>query len=916
MEWRKQARSRSGAAAAASSTANTPRSTVLNNPPTPSSSSAALAHASGGGIPASSVKRSRMSLGAFPSSSSGASSLLPTEHTTQHQAKTNEISHSSGLPLAPIQHETMGATQRFRLAKEQRRLQQQQELMQFRQSEMVNDENISQGNGYLSQSSSRAPSLSASPIMAASPNTELIDPLFSQESAHSVSLSMDDGDYGGSRHRRGKSKCKTPNRRMSISGGAKKMRRRSVAVSNLSIDRGLSQERSALNTSNLSFAAVPSNSQQSLDETILDDSVNNNGSIGLKSRVIEMQQRIQRLEREKMELSMSKAPLESRLRQAEEAWSKEQHRFIQEIESMKSAAKDADERFLSLEMERDSLKEETSRLMLAARKASSTLHSDYASNDRELAELKEKYRHATEEIHCLKIDKISLESDLKATNMELDSLFRTHEDLQDEFKEVASAQSQSSDAVIQLEALTTEHIATSAQLNAVCADLAETKSNNQAAMVEIEEERKREVDQLKFEISVLRARRGNWEEDEDGDVADVEDEAVLRARIEERDNRISELEEQLFKSEQLRRVMHNRIQELRGNIRVFVRTRPFLPGDGNSTDSPIIVAPDGESLDIVRGDRDKQSFGFDKVFAPSAGQESVFTEVSDFVQSALDGYNVCLFSYGQTGSGKTHTMQGSGNGAMRGIIPRAVEQILTQADILRSQKWQFTMAASFLEIYNENLRDLLISLSNQSATKTKAKKLSIKRDIHGKSYVDGLTKIKIDTKDPVVGMEQLENVMVAATRSRSVASTKMNSQSSRSHSVFILHLQGVNEENGTVVEGSLNLCDLAGSERLDRSGAANDAKRLRETQAINKSLSCLGDVFTSLANGASHIPFRNSKLTYLLQDCLSGDGKALMFVNLSPTVSSSHESICSLRFAQRVNQVELGKATKHVQYLK
>jgi kinesin family protein C1 len=130
----------------------------------------------------------------------------------------------------------------------------------------------------------------------------------------------------------------------------------------------------------------------------------------------------------------------------------------------------------------------------------------------------------------------------------------------------------------------------------------------------------------------------------------------------------------------------------------------------------------------------------------------------------------------------------------------------------------------------------------------------------------------------------------------------------------MLQLRGINEESGTTVQGALNLCDLAGSERLDGSGAAIDAQRLKETQAINKSLSCLGDVFTSLANGSKHVPFRNSKLTYLLQDCLSRDGKALMFVNLSPTLDSSNESLCSLRFAQRVNQVELGKATKKVQY--
>tara|TARA_B110001452_G_C14895935_1_gene313151 strand:- start:77 stop:490 length:414 start_codon:yes stop_codon:yes gene_type:complete len=130
----------------------------------------------------------------------------------------------------------------------------------------------------------------------------------------------------------------------------------------------------------------------------------------------------------------------------------------------------------------------------------------------------------------------------------------------------------------------------------------------------------------------------------------------------------------------------------------------------------------------------------------------------------------------------------------------------------------------------------------------------------------------------------------------------------------MLHLNGYNEDSGAIVNGTMNLCDLAGSERLDRSGAGTDAQRLKETQSINKSLSCLGDVFNALATGASHVPYRNSKLTYLLQDCLSGDGKALMFVNLSPTTASCGESVCSLRFAQRVNQVELGKATKHIQY--
>ena len=218
-----------------------------------------------------------------------------------------------------------------------------------------------------------------------------------------------------------------------------------------------------------------------------------------------------------------------------------------------------------------------------------------------------------------------------------------------------------------------------------------------------------------------------------------------------------------------------------------------------------------------------------------------------------------------------------------------------------------------MEIYNEDLKDLLVGMAPGGKPR-KPVKLGIKRNREGKSFVDGLSQIPIDTTDSSTGMQQLESLMSSAARARSVASTKMNAQSSRSHSVFMLHLHGYNEDSGATVQGALNLCDLAGSERLDRSGAGADAKRLKETQAINKSLSCLGDVFNALATGASHIPYRNSKLTYLLQDCLSGDGKALMFVNLSPTFASSNESLCSLRFAQRVNQVELGKPTKHIQY--
>jgi kinesin family member C1 len=646
------------------------------------------------------------------------------------------------------------------------------------------------------------------------------------------------------------------------------------------------------------------------------------GTVESVARYEDLQKRLRQVEEEKMSITMAMAPMEARHRQKEDAWMKEQSRLLQEIESLKQQSQTTDERYRDVKAQKEVTDEENRQLRLQVRKESSTLYTDNAAGnssawsrhlqiDRDAAELREKLRSAEEEIRAGRLDRVSVEKELHATKMELDSVVRAYEELQEEYDVVSQTTSDEREAQIKLEALTTEHIATSAQLNALCSDLAANKAAFRVAM----EAKDAELEKFKFEVSVMKTRAASMEDlNKSANGSDVEDYAVLKARIEERDRKIAEFEKERLSWEAMRRQMHNRIQELRGNIRVFVRTRPFLPNDGGESESAIDVSPGGESLSIFDArTAAPYSFSFDKVFPPSSGQDQVFDEVSDFVQSALDGYHVCLFSYGQTGSGKTHTMQGSGNGAMRGIIPRAVEQILIQCHALRGQKWQYSLSASFLEIYNEELKDLLVDAHGNSAECNRTK-LAIKRSREGKSYVEGLSEIAIDSTDSVTGMEQLEALMKVAARSRSVASTKMNAQSSRSHSVFMLNLRGYNGESGAEVHGALNLCDLAGSERLDRSGANSDVKRLKETQAINKSLSCLGDVFNALAQKSSHVPYRNSKLTYLLQDCLSGDGKALMFVNLSPTNQSSNESLCSLRFAQRVNQVELGKATKHIQY--
>ena len=463
-------------------------------------------------------------------------------------------------------------------------------------------------------------------------------------------------------------------------------------------------------------------------------------------------------------------------------------------------------------------------------------------------------------------------------------------------------------------------------------------------------------DEMQFQIQIWKNRcRSEYSQDAKNDcivIFDVEDEkesilneqvlndpTITKAKFQMQQLKIQDLEAKLVKTEHVRKKLHNRIQELRGNIRVYVRVRPFLEnenqGNGETKKCSMNLLPDGQTI-LAEGTLVSQSntkFSFDKVFPPSCTQQDVFEEVSDLIQSALDGYHVCLFSYGQTGSGKTHTMQGNGineNEDMKGIIPRAVEQILRQTISLReTQSWNFKLSVSFLEIYNEELRDLLLfndEKKKERCTPTldglkdnNKPKLTIKRrsrdQYNNRAYVDGISKVEINTTDYSKGMKEIESIMKVATKARSVAKTSMNAQSSRSHALFMLEINGIHPESGSVIHGSLNLCDLAGSERLKTFGPTkDDMARVKETKNINKSLSCLGDVFTSLANGSHHVPFRNSKLTYLLQDCLSGDGKALMFVNLSPSADSWNESMCSLRFAKRVSQVELGKATKHCLY--
>ncbi|KAK9826929.1 hypothetical protein WJX74_000546 [Apatococcus lobatus] len=366
-------------------------------------------------------------------------------------------------------------------------------------------------------------------------------------------------------------------------------------------------------------------------------------------------------------------------------------------------------------------------------------------------------------------------------------------------------------------------------------------------------------------------------------------------------SRVANLELAVGQGNNARRLLHNQLVEMRGNIRVFCRVRP-------SPSSVVTCQSDGSGVRVDGGEASIQgTFSFDKVFGPACSQQTVFDEVAELVQSALDGYQVCLFSYGQTGAGKTHTMQGLPSSQGQGIIPRSVAKILDTVKILQEPGWEYDLEASYIEVYNEALQDLLAEGKGRDVGKITVAN-AIKHGPSGEpTYVVGARRVKINDSETAAGL------IKQAGAARASESTAMNATSSRSHSIFMLFITGRHAPTATLVQGALNLVDLAGSERLARSEVTG--QRQKEACCINKSLSSLGDVFSALASKSAHVPYRNSKLTHLLQPCLGGTGKTLMFVNINPEPASAGETLCSLRFAAQVNACERGAkggARRHV----
>jgi kinesin family protein 5 len=292
------------------------------------------------------------------------------------------------------------------------------------------------------------------------------------------------------------------------------------------------------------------------------------------------------------------------------------------------------------------------------------------------------------------------------------------------------------------------------------------------------------------------------------------------------------------------------------------------------------------SVSIDHG-KETETHTFDRVFEPSSRQIEVFSAIGQpVIDDVLTGYNGTVFAYGQTGSGKTFTMMGTDvyDDEMRGIIPRAASQIFNTV-CQQDSELEFTLTCSMLEIYKETLRDLL----NPEQIELKIKECP-RRGI----YVQGLTEVC------VVAEDELLEVISLGEQMRTVAATKLNQASSRSHQLFMLDVRQ-KLPNDTEKKGRLNLIDLAGSEKVNHSGVTGN--KLEETKKINLSLSALGNVIHALITNSEHVPYRDSKLTRLLQESLGGNFKTTLIVACSPSPKNIEETLNTIRFAQRAKNI-------------
>ncbi|MCJ8728763.1 hypothetical protein PDJAM_G00008120 [Pangasius djambal] len=400
---------------------------------------------------------------------------------------------------------------------------------------------------------------------------------------------------------------------------------------------------------------------------------------------------------------------------------------------------------------------------------------------------------------------------------------------------------------------------------------------------------------MKTDYASLRSQVRNFSEFYGSAIKEAKNQ--ISAAINEMSEANKDLLEKYRKEVALRRKYHEQLVALKGNIRVLCRVKPVLKEDQHDECQAVVVTtdPHNDSALTVLSKGKAKTFELDKVFHPQATQEEVFQEIEPLITSCIDGYHVCIFAYGQTGSGKTYTMEGPVENP--GINQRALKHLFNEIEE-RKDMWTYTVTVSSVEIYNEVLRDLLSK---------DGEKLDIKinPDGTGQLHVPGL-RIK-----EVKNFQHIKKILATARRNRITFGTQMNQHSSRSHALLTITVQGTDLATGTKTTGKLNLVDLAGSERVSKSGA--EGERLKEAQNINRSLLALGDVIQALRGRQTYIPFRNSRLTYLLQDSLGKGNKTAMVVQISSLERNVEETLCSLKFAQRVCKVELGPAARKIE---
>ncbi|XP_015874209.3 kinesin-like protein KIN-5D [Ziziphus jujuba] len=344
------------------------------------------------------------------------------------------------------------------------------------------------------------------------------------------------------------------------------------------------------------------------------------------------------------------------------------------------------------------------------------------------------------------------------------------------------------------------------------------------------------------------------------------------------------------------------------NVQVLVRCRP-LSEDETRLHTPVVISCNESRREVcaVQNIANKQidrTFAFDKVFGPSSQQKELYEQaVSPIVNEVLEGYNCTIFAYGQTGTGKTYTMEGGSrkkNGEFpsdAGVIPRAVKQIF---DILEAQNAEYSLKVTFLELYNEEITDLLAPEETTKFIDDKSKKpIALMEDGRGGVFVRGLE------EEIVCTANEIYKILEKGSAKRRTAETLLNKQSSRSHSIFsiTIHIKECTPEGEEMIKcGKLNLVDLAGSENISRSGAREG--RAREAGEINKSLLTLGRVINALVEHSGHVPYRDSKLTRLLRDSLGGKTKTCIIATISPSIHCLEETLSTLDYAHRAKNIK------------